>query len=161
MRRVQGTFAALLAVLLVAAAVAFAEEGPTRDEYVSQVEPICKSNAAANKKILKGARTKVRHGQLRQASGQFFRASTAFGKTVGKIERVARPATDDARLQKWFKFLRIVQEKLRMIGKALKEENKVKASHESIRAERSANAANNVGSIFKFHECHLSPSRFS
>ena len=162
MRKVQGISAALLlAALMAVAAVAAAEEGPTRQEYVSQVEPICKSNAEANKRILKGARGKVKQGQLRQASGQFFRASTAFGKTVSKIEAVTRPPADDARLNKWFKFLRIVQTNLRKIGKALKEENRVKASHESIRAERSANAANNVASIYSFHECRLSPSRFS
>jgi hypothetical protein len=68
---------------------------------------------------------------------------------------------DDARLVKWFGFLEIVEENLGKIGKALKEENRVKANHEAIRAERSANAANNVSSIFPFHYCKLTPSRFS
>jgi hypothetical protein len=157
----QGIIGALLAVWLLAAAVAAAEEGPTRDEYVSQVEPICKSNSEANKKILSGARSRVKHGKLSQASNQFFRAAAAFGVTVSKIEKVPRPTADDARLVKWFKFLRIVQDNLRNIGKGLKEGDKVKASHESIRAERSANAANNVSSVFDFHECHLTPARFS
>lgn len=161
MRRMQGTIAALLAAMLVLAAFAVAEEGPTRDEYVSQVEPICKSNAEANERILKGAHTRVKHDKLRQASGQFFRASDAFGKAVAAIVAIPRPPTDDARLKKWFGFLRIVETNLRKVGKALKEGNKVKALHETIRAERSGNAANNVASIFEFHQCRLSPSRFS
>ena len=70
-----------------------------------------------------------------------------------------RPPADDARLVKWFKFLRIVQKNLKKIGLALKAENRVKANHEAIRAERSGNAANNVGSVFKFLHCHLLPSR--
>jgi hypothetical protein len=160
------TFAAIICATLAAASTAQAEvfipaEGPTRTDYVAQIEPICARNAEANTRILKGARGRVRRGKLRQASGQFFQASTAFGNTVVKIVAVPRPTSDDVRLKKWFKFLRIVKSNLRKIGKALKEGNKVRAIHETIRAERSGNAANNVGSIFNFRECRLTPSRFS
>jgi hypothetical protein len=162
MRGISRTLAALVAAALLAAAVAHAEEGgPTRPEYVAQVEPICKRNAEDNERILQGARGRVRHHKYRQAAAQFFQASTAFGKAVAAITRVPRPPADDARLLKWFGFLRIVQKNLRKIGKALKEEDRVKAVHETIRAERSGNAANNVGSVFDFHECRLTPSRFN
>jgi hypothetical protein len=162
----RGTFATLAALLcaLLVASVAYAEivpgTIPTRTEYVDEIEPICEKNTIDNKRILKGARQKVNSDKMPAAGGQFIRASVAFGKAVDQITKVPRPPADDARLLKWFKFLRIVQKNLKKIGLALKAENRVKANHEAIRAERSGNAANNVGSIFKFLHCHLQPSRF-
>lgn len=167
MRRVRGTFVALLGAMLVFAGAALAETEPipattlTRDEYRAQVEPICEHDAETGAKILKGARARVRHEKYAPASAQFFRAATAFGKTIKSLEAVPRPPEDDARLNKWFRFLHKIQTYLRKTGKALQERDKVKALHETIRAERSGNAANNVSSVFQFHECRLSPSRFS
>lgn len=162
MRGMPGIFAAIVAATLGAfAGIAHAEEGPSRAEYVTMVEPICETNTEANQRILKGARDKVRTGKLPSAGGQFVRASEALGKTVTKLAGVPRPAADDARLLKWFGFLKIVKTNLRKVGIALKEDNRVKANHEVIRTERSANAANNVGSIFPFKFCKLTPSRFS
>lgn len=158
----QGLLAAMVAATLVAG-VAYAEEPPTpqtREEYKAQVEPICQRNAEDNKQILKGAQAKVRHNKMRAAGAQFLRASKAFGAAIDEIVAVPRPPADDARLVKWFGFLRIVQKNLRKVAIALKEENRVRANHEVIRAERSANAANNVSSVFRFLQCHLSPSRF-
>ena len=162
MKGTLGITAAIVAATLVAG-VAHAEEGlgPTRAEYVASVEPICESNTAANKRILKGARDKVNGGKMPAAGGQFIRASDAFGKTIEKIVAVPRPPEDDARLMKWVGFLKIVKSNLRKIGLALKDENRVKANHEAIRTERSANAANNVSSVFLFRYCRLTPSRFS
>jgi hypothetical protein len=134
---------------------------PTRDEYVAAVEPICEANTEANTRILKGARGKVKKGKLRPAGAQFTRASAAFAKTIKQIKAVPRPPADDARLVKWFGFLETVKVNIGKIGKALKEGERVKANHEAIRAERSANAANNVSSAFPFKYCKLTPSRFS
>jgi hypothetical protein len=161
-----GILAALAGAMLIAgaahaaAAVVLPAE-PTRSEYVDAVEPICQANTEANKRILKGARDKVKRGKMPAAGGQFIRASEAFEKTIKQIKAVTRPPADDARLVKWFGFLETVKKNLHKIGDALKQRNRVKANHEAIRAERSANAANNVSSIFPFHYCKLSPSRFS
>jgi hypothetical protein len=157
-----------IAVLIAAATLLLAvdaraegETPPTRAEYVSQVEPICETNTIANKRILKDVRKKVKAGKFDAAGAQFIHASAAFGTTVGKISEVPRPPADDERLLKWFKFLRVVQTNLRKLGVALKAEEKIKASHESIRVERSSNAANNVGFVFEFHYCQITPSRFT
>jgi hypothetical protein len=150
--------------MLLLAASASAEEGPSRAEYVEQVEPICQANTVANKRILKNVRTKARSDQpakVREAGGQFIHASAVFGTTVEKIAAVPRPIADDARLLKWFKYLGIVKTNLGKLGKALKENEEILAAHEQIRVERSANAANNVGFIFEFHYCRLTPSRFT
>jgi len=152
----------ITAVALLATASARAEEGvPTRAEYVAQVDPICEANTVANKRILKNVGVKARNDRtMKEAGGQFIRASLAFGGTVDKIATVARPPADDARLLKWFDQLRVVQSKLRSLGKALKEEDEIKAAHEQIRLERASNAANNVGFVFEFRSCRITPSRF-
>jgi hypothetical protein len=153
---------ALAATPAFAVAGAVAEEAPpTRAEYVSQVEPICEANTIANTRILKNVRQRARRGKLKQAGAQFIHASAAFGSTVDKIAAVPRPAEDEARLLRWFDKLRIVQENLRNLGKALKRQDKIRAAHESIRVERSGNAANNVGFVFGFHYCRITPSRFT
>jgi hypothetical protein len=164
-RGTPGILAALGAATLLAgvahAATPVLPPEPTRDEYVTAVEPICQANTEANTRILKGAKDKVKAGKLAPAGNQFTRASAAFSNTIKQIEAVTRPPADDARLVKWFGFLDTVKVNLGKIGKALKQGNRVKANHEAIRAERSANAANNVSSIFSFHYCKLTPSRFS
>jgi hypothetical protein len=153
----------LAALALLAPALASAEEEatPTRAEYVAQVEPICQANTEANATILKNARLRAHHGKMKQAGRQFIHAAAAFGATVKKIAAVPRPPADDARLLKWFKFLEIVRKDLHEVGTALKEEDKIRAAHEAIRVQRSSNAANNVGFVFRFHYCRITASRFS
>ena len=152
------------AVALLLAASAGAEEtgqGPSRAEYVSQVEPICEANTVANKRILKNVQAKARSDKLKEAGAQFIHASAAFGSTVDKLSAVPRPPEDDARLLRWLDQMRIVQANLRGVGKALKAEDKIRAAHERIRLERSANAANNVSFAFEFRYCRITPSRFT
>jgi hypothetical protein len=149
------------AAVLLTPAGAAAEEGPTRAEYVSQVEPICQANTEANETILRNVRQKVRKGRLREAGRQFIHAAAAFGSAVDRISAVPRPVADEERLLKWFGFLRVVQADLRKLGRALKAEERIKATHEAIRVERASNAANNVSYVFEFSYCHLSRSRFT
>jgi hypothetical protein len=156
--------APLLAALgLLVPAAAGAEEAavPTRAEYVTQVEPICQANTEANATILKNAQYRAHHGKMKQAGAQFIHAAAAFGATVTKISAVPRPPADEPRLLKWFKFLEIVKKNLHELGSALKEEDKIRAAHEAIRIQRSGNAANNVGFVFQFHYCRITPSRFT
>src|ERR1700709_547515 len=48
------------ASLLIVAAAASAAEAPTRDEYVSGLERICKPDAEATQRAMKGARGAIR-----------------------------------------------------------------------------------------------------
>jgi hypothetical protein len=154
----------VVAIALLPAAVASAEEGPTRAQYVEQVDPICKANTDANKRILKNVKTKARSkspATMKEAGAQFIHASSAFGAAEKKIAAVPRPPADDARLLKWFTYLDTVKANLRNLGKALKEGQTILAAHERIRVERAANAANNVSFVFEFSYCHLSASTFT
>jgi hypothetical protein len=163
MRGVLAIAAAVASLSLAAAAAAEDPTAapPTRAEYVTQVEPICQENTEANGQILKNAKFRAQHGEMKRAAKQFIHAAAAFGATVKKIAAVPRPPADDARLLKWFKFLEIVRKDLREVGTALREEDKIRAAHEGIRVQRSSNAANNVGFVFQFHYCRITPSRFS
>jgi hypothetical protein len=153
----------IAAMALLPAAIAAAEEGPTRAQYVEQAEPICQANTEASKRILKNAKARAKSrvpAKLKEAGAQFIHASAVFGKTVKKLGGVSRPSADDARLLKWFSQLGIVEDKLRALGLALKANEEIKAAHEQIRIERASNAANNVSFVFDFHYCHLTASRF-
>jgi len=154
------TIAALLAMALVAAAAAHADEEITREGYVARVEPICKRNTMASQRILKGAQARIKSHEFVPAGRQFIRVSVAFAHGIKQIAAVPRPVADDARLRKWIKFLGIVKRRLRNVGRFLKTDEQLKATHEKINVERSSNAANNVGFVFGFDYCRLTRSHF-
>jgi hypothetical protein len=160
----QGTLATIVAALLAPAVPAHAEEPPatepTRATYKAQVEPICKRDTQRSKRILKGAEARIKKQKLVPAGRQFLRVSRTFGGAIGQIVAVPRPPADEARLQKWFKFLRIVKQRLHQLGKFLVRKQRRQATHASIRLERSGNAANNVSFPFHFHACRISRDHF-
>jgi hypothetical protein len=132
----------------------------TREEYAAQAEPICKTNVLANKRIFKGAKDQVKAGKLKPASTHFFRAATAFGKTIGQLERVPRPSADEARLAKWLGLLRTEKGMIEKIGRALANDDKHKASSYSVDLNRNSEAANNTVLGFGFDYCRIDPGRF-
>jgi hypothetical protein len=161
MRRQGSILAAAIAALVVAAPAFGIGEPPTEEEYVAAVEPICKRDREAAEQILKGARDNINQGRLGVAGGQLIRASKRFGTTIGQLVAVPRPVAQEEKLQKWFKFLRIVKTHLAKTGKLYKAGKKLEATHESIKTERSGNAANNVSFSLGFRDCRMSRSRFS
>lgn len=154
---------ALLACCCLASS-AFAAETETEDprhEYVTQAEPICKTNVLANKKIFKGAKTEVKHGELKRASKHFFRAATAFGKTIRQLAAIPQPPADAAKLTKWLELLKDEKVLIGKIGRALAAESKHEAERISVELERNSNTANNTVLAFGFNYCRIEPSRFS
>lgn len=162
MRGKPGTAALVVVATLAVAAPAFGiGEPPSEAEYVATVEPICKRDRQAAERILRGARDNINAGRLRVAGNQLIRASKRFGATIGELVAVPRPPASEVKLQKWFKFLRIVKTRLAATGKLYKEGRELEATHESIRTEKSGNAANNVSFSLGFRDCRMSRSRFS
>jgi hypothetical protein len=158
MKRVRFIAVAVFVVLVAATAAQGAEE-PTREAYVAAVEPICKRDREAAEKILAGTNEAIRAGRLKSAGRRLIRASRRFGATIVDLVAVPRPPADEAKLQKWFKFLRILRDRLRQTGVYYKQGERLKATYETIAAERTANAANNVSFSFKFRYCRLTRSR--
>jgi hypothetical protein len=164
MGRRQGAFAAIVAaLLLVAAPVASGEEQTseqTRATYKAQVEPICKRDTLRSKRILRGVEGRIKHQKLVPAGHQFLHVSHTFGQAIAQIVEVPPPPADSKRLHKWFKYLRIVELRFRKLGAYLIRKQRTKATHESIRAERAGNTANNVSFPFGFHYCRLTREHF-
>ncbi|HWW67164.1 MAG TPA: hypothetical protein VNY83_04205 [Solirubrobacterales bacterium] len=161
MRRVRRTSASIIVATLVVVSIAHAAGGPTRAEYVAQVEPICEANTLASQRILAGARDKVRQKKLASAGAQFIRAAAAFGKATGEIAAVPRPPADELKLTKWVEHLRLVQSYLRKAGGALKNGNRNSTTIDVIKLRSAGNAANNVVYDFEFHYCRITASRFT
>jgi hypothetical protein len=155
------TAAAVVVATLVVAVPAFGiGEPPTDEEYVAAVEPICKRDREAGERILRGARDNINRKRFGVAGNQLIRASKRFGTTIGQLVEVPRPPAKEEKLQKWFGFLRLVKVRMAKTGKLYKAGKELEATHESIKAERSGNAANNVSFSLGFRYCRLSRSRF-
>lgn len=152
---------ALAVAALVAAPLALAIDAePTRSEYASAVEPICKRNSNANSRILKGVKGQVKGGRLAPAGRRFVRAAEALGKAVRQIARVPRPQADQAKLAKWVRYLKKEQAYLQKIGRYLEAGKKAKAQHEAVRLNRNNSRANNTVVGFGFRHCRIESSRF-
>jgi hypothetical protein len=148
-----------LATSLLLVSLASAEE-LTREEYAARAEPICKTNVLANKRIFKGAKGEVKAGELKLASTHFFRAATAFGRTINQLEAVPPPVADEARLVKWLGLLSDERAMIEKIGRALANGDKHKASSYSVDLNRNSNLANNAVLGFGFDYCRIDPGRF-
>lgn len=152
---------ALAVALLVAAPAATAEDGePTRSEYVERLEPICAANGKANSRILKGVKRQVQRGRLTPAGKRFIRASGALGRSIAQMGKVPKPSADTAKLSQWFRYLGKERTYLRLIGKALKSNNKFKAQKLAVNLNKNNNRANNTVISFGFKECRIDSSRF-
>lgn len=151
------TFAA---VTLLAAAPAPAAEAPTRDEYVERLEAICKPDALATQKAMKGARGDIRAERLAAAAGKFAKATSIFGSTVKEIAAVPRPPADTAKLSKWFTYLKRQASYLRQITEQLRQDRAIRAQRLTARFIHSGNLANNVVLAFGFNYCSFKFSRY-
>lgn len=161
MRRTQtrGFVIVGMTVLALSAAPAGAAE-VLRAEYTEQVEPICRTNVLANRRIFKGAKAEVKAGELKQASTHFFRAATAFEKTIDQLETVPQPSADEARLAKWLGLLRTEKGIVEKVGRALADEDRHKAGSYSVDLNRNSSLANNMVLGFGFDYCRIDPARF-
>lgn len=157
-------FAALSTAVMTVAMLAtpFAQAAEvTRESYKEAVEPICKTNTEANKRILKGVRQKVQKGELKVAGTQFEKAGKALHKAIVQIKAIPQPTADEAKLAKWLKYVG-EEEKFFLKGaKQLKEGNKRGAQETVLRLNSNANKANNQVISFEFKYCRFEPSKFT
>ncbi|HYJ22010.1 MAG TPA: hypothetical protein VEW07_08320 [Solirubrobacterales bacterium] len=158
-RRGEAIGAATIAALAIAVPMAGAAE-LSREQYSARVEPICKTNTEANRRIFKGAKAEVKADELKQAAGHFTRAAAALERTISQLKAVPRPAADEARLAKWIGYLETESSLLGGIGRALAQEDKAKAQLYSVRLNRNSNLANNTVLAFAFEYCRIDPARF-
>jgi hypothetical protein len=152
--------AALAAALLITAATAVAAQAPTRAEYVAQLEGVCKPDAEATQRAMKGARSDIRSERLASAAGKFAQATTIFGSTVKKISAVSRPPADAAKLGRWFGYLKNQESYLGQITAQLRAGHAIQAQRLTARFIHNGNLANNVVLAFGFNYCSFKFSRY-
>jgi acyl-CoA synthetase (AMP-forming)/AMP-acid ligase II len=152
--------ALLLLGALLAAAVAPAAEPPTRPEYVQRLEAICKPDALATERTMKGARAEVQGERFKAAAAKFAKATGIYDGTVKAMSAVPRPSADLERLSKWFTYLKRQVTNLRQITKELRAEHAIKAQRLTARFIHNGNLANNVVLAFGFNYCSFKFSRY-
>ena len=148
--------AALLLAIAAPAAMAL-----TRDEYKTQVEPICKKNSEANDKILKTVRKEVKEDKLKTAGAKFIKASNALNTTYNELKAVEQPAEDAAKLTKWLGYVKTEADLFKSAGTALKAGNKSKAQQFVNKLTQNANKANAEVLAFNFRYCKFEPSKYT
>ena len=149
-----------LVVALVLGAAAFAAE-VSREEFTAGAEPICKASAKTNEQILANVRKEVKKGQLKTASVKFAKASKEQAQALKELEALPEPAADQARLAKWFSYLKLEAEYFASAGRKLKAGDKPGAEHVITKLTQNVNKANSQVLPFGFHYCLLNASKFS
>jgi hypothetical protein len=152
--------AAGLILALALAATTAGAEAPTRDEYVNRLESVCKPDAEATQRAMRGARADVSAERLGVAAAKFARATTIFGSTVRTIAAVPRPPADAARLSRWFGYLKAQESYLQRITTQLKGGRAIQAQRLTARFIHNGNLANNVVIAFGFDYCSFKFSRY-
>ena len=147
-------------VALMLVATAFAAE-VSREEYKEAAEPICKASAKTNEQILAGVRTEVKKGQLKTAAAKFAKASQEQARTLKELEALPRPSADEARLTKWFSYLKIEAELFATAGRKLKAGDKTGAQRVFTKLSVNINKANNQVLPFSFNYCRLNAAKLS
>jgi hypothetical protein len=152
--------AAVAVLVLMICGAAFAAE-VSRDEYKDAAEPICKASTKANEGILAGVRKEVQKGQLKTAAAKFAKASKEQAQTLRELEALPRPSADEARLTKWFSYLKIEAELFATAGKKLKAGDKPGAEHVFAKLTQNINKANLQVLPFGFNYCRLNAAKLS
>ncbi len=159
-RRMVIVVGAVTALALIVCGAALAAE-VSRDEYKEAAEPICKASGKENERILAGVRKEVKKGQLKTAAVKFSKASTAQAKALRRLEALPRPSADEARLGKWFSYLKIEAELFASAGRKLKAGDKPGAEHVFAKLTQNINKANVQVLPFSFNYCRLNAAKIS
>ncbi len=133
----------------------------TRNEYVGQLEGVCKPRAEETQKAMKGVRQDVHTpSRIPIAAGKFGTAAKIFGGTIDLIGKVARPAADVGKLKEWFVYLGRQEDYLNQIAGQLRHGHTIKAQRLTARFIHNGNLANNVTLEFGFNWCSFKFSRY-
>jgi hypothetical protein len=136
-------------------------EGPSRREYVEELERMCEPGSKATQRVMDGVREDVRNSnRIPVAAKKFQKAAQIFGGTISDIAAVPRPVADMARLKKWFGYLNRQEQYLEEIAGELRADHTIKAQRLTARFIHHGNLANNVTLAFGFNYCSFRFSRF-
>jgi hypothetical protein len=154
-----GLLAAILVVLSLASAASAAPE-TTREEYVAQLERICKPGSEATQRAVSGVKSLVRSERLPVAAPKVAKAKRIFANTVSSIAAIPRPAADRTTLARWFVALKRETGALGRTAEALGADDVPRFQRVWGDFIHEGNKANNVVVSFGFDYCNFKASRF-
>lgn len=160
MRGVLAVAASLLGVVALLLPLAAGAAEPTRAEYVSRLETICKPRSEATSRAVRGTRSDVQHERLKLAATKFAKAEKIFAGTISAISRVPRPAPDRVTLSRWFVALGKETGYLRGSAAALRAENLSRFEKVNGQFFRYGSKTNNIVVSFGFNYCAFKPQRY-
>jgi len=156
-RKMRRTIIAALALALAFATVASGDASESRGAYKEAVEPICKTNQDASKRILTGVEKMVKQDKLKQAGARFLQAAAALEKAQKQLAAVPQPPEDSAKLGKWLSGIKGEVSLMKTIGKKFKAGNKGKGSSLVVKLKNNAKTTNNLVIAFQFKYCKIDP----
>jgi len=151
--------ALVLAALL--ATTAAAATAPTREEYVERLEAICKPDAIATERAMKGAKADIRAERLAVAAKKFAKGTAIYSGTIRRIAAVPRPEADVDRLKQWFTYLDRQVAYMGQITGKLRQGQLTPATRLISRSIHNGNLANNVVLAFGFNYCSFKFDRYA
>lgn len=158
-RAVFATFTVIFA-LVAMASVAIGDSSESRDAYKEVVEPICKTNKEASKRILTGVESLVKKDKLKQAGAKFASAAKALESAEKQLATVAPPPEDATKISKWLSGIKGEVSLMKTIAAKFKAGNKSKGSSLVVKLKNNANKTNNLVLSFRFNYCKINPSQF-
>lgn len=154
------TIGITLLLAAVLAAPAGAAEAPTRDEYVSRLEAICKPGAQETERVSRGAKADIRAERFAIAAKKFAKGTSIFSSTLKRMKAVPQPEDDVARLGTWFTYLNRQASYLGQMTAQLRQKHAIKFQRLLSRFIHNGNLANNVVLAFSFDYCSFKFSRY-
>lgn len=129
----------IAALLALAAGTAIA--APTRDEYVAQLNGICKQTQKPLKRNQRAEQRAINQEQWSKASRIEARTDRAFARLLQKLAPIPRPAGDEALIGKWLDAQRFQLRADRKFGGALATGNVHRilgALHRAVKADQAS-----------------------
>jgi hypothetical protein len=148
------------ALLLVAFPPRALPAAPTRSEYVTAAEPVCKAETLAHQGVLRGVEEMVEEGRLRPAAARLRRAGAALRAAVERLAVLPRPPADRARLARWFGYAGGGSRLLGKMATALDGGDRRRAQRLAAVLIGETKRANATVVGFGFDYCRLNPARF-
>src|SRR6478735_855511 len=160
MRRAVLATSTVIIALVAMASVAIGDSTESRDAYKEVVEPICKTNKEASKRILTGVEQLVKKDKLKQAGARLASAAAAHEKAEKQLAAVAPPPEDATKVSKWLSGVKGEVSLMKTIAAKFKAGNKSKGSSLVVKLKNNATKTNNLVLSFRFNYCKINPSQF-
>lgn len=163
MRRPLAVLALLLGAALIAPAASAALEG-TQVEYRSRVEPICKAEGEAEKRITgTGPRPLAGNPRaaVREEGRRLVRSSKALGQALARLRDIPRPELDSRRLSKWLSQISEQVVRQRRAGKAAIEGEPARSQKLQVQFANASARANDLVVAYEFRHCVFGEAGFT